>query len=442
MKLVKKFKEVASKGYLGLAVKNSVSQILITIAIKTGGLIFTAIIARVLMPELFGLYSLVFYTIFTFASFSDMGVGTSLTRFVSKALARGDRKKAKAYSVYHFKIKIYLTVIIFLILIISAKFISRTYYQKPIFLALLAGSLFVIILSMIGFIENFFRSTNQFQGIFLKESFFQIARILISPILIISFLKYATTQEISILIIVSSVFLPYLFTLIFFVYLTKKKITFLTLNGGSLTKKNKKEINKFVIPVSISLICYTLIDQIDIILLGKFVTSEFIGYYSAAFSLISPATALATLSTALFPLFSRLDGEQLDRALRKSVKAILLISLSFTLFIIVFAPIIVKIAYGGNYLMAIGLLRIGTLVIIPSTVVGIYVNYLMSKGKTKVTAKLLIILTIIKLVIGYILVSIFIKTSLLAATIGVISSRIVTEYIYWGALIFLTRKKG
>jgi len=227
LKRIKKFKERKLKGYSRLAIKNSIHQISLTVIAKIGGLLFTAIIARVLMPELFGLYSLVFFTIYTFVSFSDMGVGTSLIRFVSMALAKGDKKKAKSYSVYHFKIKIILTTISFLALIISARFLSTTYYQKPIFLALLVGSLLIVILSMIGFIENFFRSTNQFQGISMKEAFFQIARVLVAPVLIIVLLKYALTQEMSLMIVILALFIPYALTLIFFTLLAKKKIVFL-----------------------------------------------------------------------------------------------------------------------------------------------------------------------------------------------------------------------
>ncbi|MEK6925712.1 MAG: oligosaccharide flippase family protein [Nanoarchaeota archaeon] len=439
MNTFNKFKERTLRGYSGLAIKNSIHQISTTIVTKIGSLIFIAIIARVLMPELFGLYSLVFFTIFTFASFSDMGVATSLTRYISLTLAKGDQKKAKSYFVYHFKIKVILTTISFLALVVSAKFISTTYYQKPIFLALLVGSLFVIMLSVIGFIESFFRSSNQFQGIFFKELFFQITRVLIVPVLVIILLKYALTQEMSLVIIVSAIFIPYALTLIFFILLAKKKILFLEVNAEPLSDNEKKDVRRFIFPLSISLICYTLLDQIDIILLGKFVTSEFIGYYSAAFFLISPATAIAALSTALFPIFSRLEGEQLKRGLKRSLVAIFILSILFTVLIVILAPLIVKIAYGDNYSDAIGLLRLGSLVIVPSSMIGIYINFFVSRGKTKLTAKLLIALTIVKLVVGYILVLNFVKISLYAATVGVILARIIIEYLQLGFLALFSK---
>ncbi len=437
--VVKKIKGKELSNNETLALKNSSYQITTTIITKIGSLIFTAILARILMPELFGLYSLVFFTIFTFVSFADMGVGTALTRFVSKSLAKGDEKKAKSYSIYLFKFKIFLTLTVFVLFIISAKFIATNYYEKPIFLALLTGSMFVIILSIINFLESMFRSINKFQFISTKEFIFQISRLLLAPTTILILLKYISTQEIKISIVVSVIFVPYLITLIFFSFLAKKKIKFLKTKSNEISNDEKKEVKKFIYPLSISLIFQTILDQIDIILLGKFVTSEFIGYYSAAFFLISPATALTALSVALFPIFSRLKGNQLRRGLKKSLRILFLVSISFTFIIIVFAPIMVKIVYGSDYAKAVSLLRIGSLVIISSSMIGVYINFFISKGKTKLTTKILILLTIFKFGIGYLLASNLIGISLFAATTGIVVARVVAEYFHLGSLFLFSR---
>lgn len=431
-----------NKGYSGLAIKNSVNQISTVMIIKIGSLIFTAIIARILMPELFGLYSLVFSTIFTFSSLADMGVGTALTHFVSRALSKDDEKKAKTYYSYLFKLKIILTGLSFIVLLLSAKFIATTYYQKPIFLALLFGSLLMIVLSMINFIEYLFRSYNRFQGVVWKESFFQISRIILSPILIILLLKYSISEESSVLIVISSIFLPYLATLIFFSIKARKEIIFLKQKSSHLDRIERKKVNKFILPLSISLVLYTVIDQVDVILLGRFVTSEFIGYYSAAFSLISPATAFTALSIALLPIFSRLEGEQLKRGLKKSVLVTSVVAVFFTFMIVLLSPLMMGLVYGENYSPAINLLRLGSLVIIPSTLAGIYVNFFVSRGKTYVAAKVLGFVAATKIIFGYFLVSNLVKISLFDATVGVISARIISEYIYLAALVFICMRFG
>ncbi len=57
-------------GNKGLAVKNSVYNLSKTIFSKIGSLVFVVILARLLMPELFGLYNLALSTILIFAAIS------------------------------------------------------------------------------------------------------------------------------------------------------------------------------------------------------------------------------------------------------------------------------------------------------------------------------------------------------------------------------------
>ena len=69
-------------GNTGQAIKNSGWTTATILVSKIGSLIFTIITARLLMPELFGLYSLALSTISLFALFSDLGIGQSLIKFV------------------------------------------------------------------------------------------------------------------------------------------------------------------------------------------------------------------------------------------------------------------------------------------------------------------------------------------------------------------------
>ena len=75
------FKEVLRRvknrdfsGNTGLAIKNSIYQISTNSFSKIAALIFTIIVARLLMPELFGLYSLALSTILLFSAVSNIGI--------------------------------------------------------------------------------------------------------------------------------------------------------------------------------------------------------------------------------------------------------------------------------------------------------------------------------------------------------------------------------
>jgi len=93
------FKEIFNRikkrdfsGSEGLEIKNSFFIMLISFVAKIGALIFTIIVARLLMPELFGLYSIVLAVIMTFVLFSDLGIGDAIVRFISN-LGEIERQK-------------------------------------------------------------------------------------------------------------------------------------------------------------------------------------------------------------------------------------------------------------------------------------------------------------------------------------------------------------
>ena len=72
------------------------------------------------------------------------------------------------------------------------------------------------------------------------------------------------------------------------------------------------------------------------VMLGKFVPSEFIGYYQIALSLVGALGALITFSAVFLPLFSRMKEKQLERAFKGAVKITLLLSLMGVIFVLLF----------------------------------------------------------------------------------------------------------
>src|SRR3989344_5194775 len=181
--------------YTGLAIKNSVLQTTTLIISKIGSLVFTVIIARLLLPELFGLYSLALSTIILLSTFTDLGTSQTLVRYVSLSLSKKNKGIAKGYLIYLTKIKLILTFLSIFILLALAKFISNSYYHKPIFLALIAGSIYILSNSIISFIDSIFQSSNNFKSSLYKEIFLQLIRLIIVPIIIIFSLKKPISIE-------------------------------------------------------------------------------------------------------------------------------------------------------------------------------------------------------------------------------------------------------
>ena len=264
-------------GNTGQAIKNSAYSFSTILVQKIGAIIFTIIIARLLMPELFGLYSLALTTIGLFAIISDLGISSTLIRFFSKELAK-NKPNTWGYYDHLLKIKFLLTFFASLILILSSYWIANIYYDKPIFYALLAGGLYIFITSFLSFFESIYQSFNNFKKSLMRESIFQVLRLIIIPLIIIFSLKFS--ENILLLNILLGLSFCYLIALIFL--FIKRPI----LSGKNLNKEQKKQVNKFILPLIAIALSGVFFVSIDKIMLGHFVSAEFIGYYAAAFSLI------------------------------------------------------------------------------------------------------------------------------------------------------------
>jgi len=429
-------------GNMGLAVKNSVYQFSTTLVAKIGSLIFTIILARLLMPELFGLYSLALSTILLFTSISDLGVGGTLVRFVSKELGKRNKRKAKAYTIYLGKIKLILISISIFLLLISAKFISDNFYQKPIFLALLAGILYIIFIQAVSFLQCILQASNYFKGIFHKEILFQISRIILVPLAVLFALKYSFSYEHTLFYIILFLSVSYLLASLFIWFFPIKKINFIKTKELKLTSKQNKIINRFIIITSATIFSGLFFSYIDKIMLGYFVNAEFIGYYTVSFSLVGALASLVGFGAVLLPIFSRLGKTELQKGLKKSIRIVSTLSIPLVFIIILSAPLAISIIYGAEYSPSINILRALSLLLIILPLIGIYASYFMSIGKPKVLAKLLILSTILNIVLNYVFITSLLSYGHLAAVYGAATATIISQVFYLGGLVLGRRKKN
>ncbi len=430
------FRKRKFEGYTGQAVKNSTYQFMTNAVGKIGSLIFTIIIARLLMPELFGLYSLALSTILLLGCFSDLGINKTLMRYLPENIRKRDLKKTKAYFIHLFKLKSILIIFSAILILALSKFISQTYYQKPIFLALLAGSLYIIFIGFLTFIDFIFYSTNKFKYVFYKEIVLQFLRIIIVPIAILLTLKYSFEKGLSIFTIILASSLTYFLVLIPFTLFFIKKTSFLKEKYSKLTKKEKKSINKFIIPLSATVLSGIFFGYVDIVILGRFVLAEYIGYYKAAFSLIGALIPLVGFSAVLLPIFSTLKGKRLERGLNKSIRIVAILAILGTIFTIFLSSPVIKLIFGSEYYPAINLLRILSILLIALPISNIYDSYFISKGKTKLIAILILISLGINIILNYFLISWLINYSFNLATIGAAIATIISRYFYLFALMF------
>ncbi len=428
------------KGNEGLVIKNSLYESSKSFIGKIGGFIFTILIARFLAPELFGLYNLAISTIFMFITFTDLGINTAVIRYLSKYLPTKKKKKAGSYLSYFIKTKLSVIAIILAILALSSKFIAVDYYGKPIFLALLAGILYVFFFSLNEFTNAIFYSLNKFKWVFYKNIVLQALRIVVIISIILFVINYSISKEISLFLIVLFLAISYAILLIFSLFLIKKKTNLLKIKKQAISYREKKEIKKFILPLSAIALSGMFFGRIDTIILGRFVAAEFLGYYGAAFMLIVAIASIVNFSVVLLPVFTRLKGKQLEEGLKKTVKTVFFFSLLIWIFTFAFSPIIIRIVFGSEYLISLNTFRIFSLLLISSPLSQIYTTYFISKGRTKIVARLIIISTFMNIILDYLLISWLINISQGLAIEGVAIASLASRYFLIGALMFFKKR--
>lgn len=436
-----RFRRRDFSGTEGQVIKNSSFQLAGTIVAKIGSIIFTILVARMLMPELFGLYSLALSTIVFFSTFSDLGIGSALITFLSKSLASKNLEKAKTY--YHalLKCKLILVFLPALILLILSSFIANNYYNKPIFLALLVGVIYIPINGIMTFFNSALLSLNNFKACLIKEIIFQILKITSVPLVIYFFMKSTVSTPAFIAIIIGALSFCYLISLIYIYLIAKRNFSFL--NKISKSKFNPEEIvqlKKFIIPLSFTALSGMFFGFIDTLMLGHYVDATNIGYYSAAFGLIGAAgTLISFMGGALLPIFSRLKNAPLERVFKRVRVINILIGLFAGVFTFFVAKYILLI-YGSAYLPATLLLKIFAILLVIIPVTGLYEAYLMSREKTSILAWVLIISTLVNITLNYFFINIGLKTSMIYALLGACIATIISKIIYLFILVIFKIK--
>ena len=175
-------------------------------------------------------------------------------------------------------------------------------------------------------------------------------------------------------------------------------------------------------------------------MLGYFVEAEFIGYYSAVFSLISAASILISFSPALLPIFSRLNKKKLSLLYKKTIGIVSIFSILLAIFVLVFSSWIIRIVFGENYLPAIGILRLFSIMLILIPVISLLATYLVASGKPEIISKFLILSTIMNILLNYILISKLVIFGQIFAVYGSVAATIISNAFYLSSLVIYKNK--
>lgn len=380
-----------------LVFKNSFYNLISVFIGKLGGLIFTILIARLLLPDLFGLYNLVLSIVLIAITFTDMGINGTALRYFSKALGDKNFAKLRGYFSYLFKLKISLSLFIIAILLIFTKYLAYSVFNKEgIILPLIVAGIYIIVIAAKDLFLTLIYALKEIKKTPIIEASNQVSKIILS-VLAIAYLSEEWK--------IAGIFLG--FSLSIFISLL---VTILLLGKNrSLLIGKREEIKKRKLITYISLMGITgfslaFFASVDTLMLGRFVDAKSIGLYRAGLSLILTISALFAFSNVLLPVFTQLKKTNFSIAARNITRYILLLAVPATAGIMVLSKRIITMIFGESYILSHKIVYLMAPLIIIFPMVSFYSSLYQAKGEVKKLAICTIITLIANILLNYFLI--------------------------------------
>lgn len=417
-------------------VKNSMYNFTGTIISRAGGLIFTIILARMLLPELFGIYSLVLSIIGIFMVFTDLGISNTLVRYVSDALGKGKKAKASAYINYLIKFRFYLITGVIFIIIVFGKIISNNIFQKPvIFVPLMFACLYLLMKVLFGFFRSMFNAVQNLKKIAIMEFLFQISRIGLVVLAI-----YIISEENLVSGVFVSLALALFFTSLCAFIKTDKKLLFN--KDSSKENVDKKRILSYLGFVSLVSISMKFFGSIDTLMLGRAVSVEYLGFYRAALNLATSVGSLFGFGAVFLPIFTQLQGNRFERGFKKAFKSIVIFTIPSVFGAWIIAKYFILAIYGKEYIISVIPFYALAFVIFLMPLISLYSSFFQAREKPKILTKAVLFSLGLNIILNIVFIKYFPiwfnkgpEFAILGAAIATILSR--TMY-----LLTLIRKKN
>ncbi|MEM0351337.1 MAG: oligosaccharide flippase family protein, partial [Archaeoglobaceae archaeon] len=142
--------------------KNTIYYSSSILAVNLISLLVIIFLARILKPELFGIYSLSIAIISLFLILADLGINSATTRYIAEAISKNDKSLAASYSRFFLSLKLLLSfLIVFFVLLLSPKL--SEIFDKPIKEPLMVLSLFLFFISINNLFNAMANAMNDFR---------------------------------------------------------------------------------------------------------------------------------------------------------------------------------------------------------------------------------------------------------------------------------------
>lgn len=424
------------EGFKEAVIKNAFYNSITSVISKIGTIIFTIIIARVLLPESFGIYNLAISVPMLLLGIGDLGINNSLITYVSNKLARRKFKEAAAYFNYLQKIKIYSIFLLFLLSLALAYPTSNFLFHKPqLFVPTIFASFYLLAAGLESFYSSAFFAFNKAKYISYKETIFQFSRILLITLIFLFMAKYFYVLGVISSLVISNV----LVVLLYLIWIRKFYPGMLQDRGAEI---DKKSLLKFVGYLAIANLSAIFFIYVDIIVLGAFVSdASYLGFYKAATALAISLVGVFSFTNSILPAFSMVVNKHVNYFFNQLVKYVLIISIPATFGLIVLGKYFIKAIFGQAYLPAAIPLSFVSFIIIEGSITAVYISILTSKGKPWLYLKPLVSAAILNFLLLLVLIYSLLRVSNLWAITGAAIATLTSRFFYLFYLVYISKKE-
>jgi len=274
---------------------------------------------------------------------------------------------------------------------------------------LMIMGVFLFFMSLLEFVTSIFVSLLDFKYIIWRHVVYELSKLGVVTILIL--LGYQVYGALWGTVLSTA--------LAFFVLVPLLIGKYPSLIRGAKVGIDKKIILRFLSYLSLASVTGIVFVYVDSIMLGILLPIEEVGFYRAAYNVIFAIIGFVSIISVLFPVFSQLEGKELDGAFQKVFRytSLFVFPISLGLFFVV-TPLI-EIIYGVDYLPAALPTYVLSLliIIIPLDFFGALLN---SKEKPEYPAKLIMISALLNVILNYYFIIYF---GMVGAAIATVISR-------------------
>jgi len=396
---------------LEIGKKSATGSFQLFIGVATSTIIMaigTIILARLMTPEEYGLYSIALVPSYMAILFRDWGVNSAITRYVASARAENKEEHAYEIVVSGLLFEAATGLVLTVILVSLSNFIALTVFQRPeaSFLIIIA-SITIFAGALLTAAQSSFIGFERMELNSLTNIFQAIVKTIASPILVImGYSALGATLGYTISFMVAAIIG------LLILYLTViRRLKMKDSRKISITQ-TLKEMLRYGIPLSVASIISGFLVQLYAFLMAIYCTDTMIGNYSVATQFATLLTFFTVpISTVLFPAFSKIDPQKERELLRtvfaSSVKYTAIILVPATMAVMTLSKPMISTLFGEKWTYAPSFLTLyvvnNLFVIFGSLPMG---SILAGLGETKIQ----MILSVITLAFGIPLSLLFIPS--------------------------------